>query len=265
MLGLLISLLFLQTPKVIASTNDWKITEDDYKAIINTFPHEQQLWYIDPENRREFVNELVRIWVLCEDARKHGAIIDFDYEAQKKYYQDFIQIIGSGISEEAVRKYYDDHADDFTMVGFSHILILNGDSPLTPYPGVERLHYKEAEAKAKEIKELLDKGADWMEMVEKYSQDYATKANGGVVGYMAFGVMERSLETKLRLMQPGEISDVVGSVFGFHILKLEGFMPKPFEEVHDSIRERLETEEVNRQIEEKVKAANVTIDESFFQ
>jgi hypothetical protein len=163
MMGLLLSALLLvqgQAPKVIAATKDWSITQEQYDAILKTFPEVDRLRYIDPEYRRGLVNELVRIWVLCTEARKNGIEIANDYESQKAYYQQWSRQVGVTMSDLAVRGYYDAHIDDFTALGFSQILILNGGSPVTPYPGVERIPYKEAEAKAKEIKAMLDAGAD---------------------------------------------------------------------------------------------------------
>jgi len=66
-------------------------------------------------------------------------------------------------------------------------------------------------------------------------------------------------------MKPGEISNVVGSVFGFHILRLRERKVSPFEEVQDKIRQKLTLDEVNRQLDARVKAAGVTIDQSFFE
>jgi hypothetical protein len=254
-----------QEQRPIASTNDWAITREQYEAILKTFPEADRLRYVEPEYRRGLVNELIRIWVLCTEARKNGIAIPNDYESQKGYYQKYAQQIGALVNEEAVRKYYDDHIDDFTALGFSHILILNGDSPITPYPGVERLPYKEAEALAKEVKAKLNAGGDWNELSKKYSQAIDIKDKGGSAGYLLKGRFEKSIENALFALKLGEISDVVGSVYGFHILRLDDKQVKPFEELHDPIRQKLVTDEVNRQLDLKVKAAGVTVDESFVQ
>jgi hypothetical protein len=268
MMGLLLSALLIvqgQGQKVIASTKDWSITQEQYDAILKTFPEVDRLRYIDPEYRRGLVNELVRIWVLSAEARKNGIAVPNDYESQKAYYQKWAQQVGATISDEAIRSYYDAHIDDFTALGFSQILILNGSSPVTPYPGVERLPYKEAEARAKEIKAMLDAGGDWNELAKKYSQDMASKDKGGAAGYLMKDRAEKSIETRLFSMKIGEISDVVGSVYGFHILRLDDKQVKPFEELRDPIRRKLITDEVVRQLDAKARETGVVIDESFFQ
>jgi len=130
---------------------------------------------------------------------------------------------------------------------------------------VERLPYEEAEKKAKEIKAMLEMGAEWDELSKQYSQDMNVKDRGGYVGYIPKGRAEKSIDDALFSMKPGQISDVVGSVFGFHILRVMDRKTKTFEEMRDSIRQKLAADELNRQLEIKVKDASVAIDESFFQ
>jgi PPIC-type PPIASE domain len=265
MIGHLISLLLiLQAPKVIASNSEWSITAEQYDAIVKTFPEQDRVRFIDVGQRRKLLNELVRIWTLCAEARQHGIDVGTDYESQKNYYQQFAREVAATITGDVVRNYYDTHTDDFASLKVSQILILNGSSPVTPYPNVERLPYKEAENKAKEIKAMLDKGADWSELVRKYSQDLATKDNDGAVGFISTGQFEKSIDNALLSIKVGEISDVVGSVFGFHVFRLEDKKIRPFEELQEELRGKLINEEISRRLEAKVKAANVTIDESFF-
>jgi hypothetical protein len=251
-------------PRVIASSSEWSITAEQYEEIVKTFPAEDRPRFVDSDNRRGLVNELVRIWVLTTEARKNGISVGTDYQSRRDYYQNYAREAGSKISEETVRKYFDDHLDDFTRVALSHILILNGGSPITPYPDLERLPYEEAEKKAKEIKAMLDKGADWDTVSKEYSQEKMFKDKGGTVGYIAKGMVEKSIETAAFALKVGEISDVVGSVFGFHILKITDRKVATFEELREPIRRKLTTDEVNRQLDLKVKEANVAIDETFF-
>lgn len=253
------------TPRIIASSGDWTITAEEFEGIVKTFPPQDQQRFTDPDTRRGLVGELVRIWVLTSEARRKGIDVGTGYESRLNYYQAYAREIGAAISEETVRNYYESHLDDFTEIGLSHILILNGNSPITPYADVERLPYEQAEKKAKEIKAMLDMGADWDEMSRKYSQDIAVKDHGGAVGYIPKGRAEKSVEDAIFSMKPGNISDVVGSVFGFHIFRVTDRKVKTFEEMRDAIRQRLTTDELNRRLEAKVKESGVKIDESFFQ
>jgi hypothetical protein len=262
----LICLLMLQTPapRVLASTSEWTITTEDFNRIVQSFPEQDRVRYSVTEYRLGLLNELIRIWVLTTEARKNGVEVGTDYESRKRYYQEFAREVGSQIPPAAVQKYYDDHINDFARIAVSHILILNGDSPLTPYPQLQRLPYKEAEAKAKEIRAMLEQGADWDELAKKYSQAIEVKDHGGAIGYITKGQVEKSFEDAAFALKVGEISDVVGTVYGFHILKVTDRTVTPFKELADAILQKLIAQEVNRQLDAKVKEAGVTIDPTQF-
>jgi hypothetical protein len=250
--------------RVIASSMDWAITAQEFEDILKTLPADGRLRFSVPANRRDLVTELVRIWVVSTEARQRGIAIGTDYKARKDYYVEYARQIGSTINNEAVQKYYQANIDDFTQVGFAHILILNGNSPITPN-NEKRLPYAEAEKKAREIRAMLQNGANFEELSKKYSQDLVVGPKGGFFGYISKGLVEKSIETAAFALKPGEISDVVGSVFGFHILRVRDRKVTPLQEVQDKIRQKLTLDEVNRQLEAKVKAAGVTIDPSFFR
>jgi foldase protein PrsA len=125
---------------------------------------------------------------------------------------------------------------------------------------LKRLPYKEAEKRAKEVKAMLNSGADWDKVSKEYSQDQSGKP-----GRITKGQIEKSIEGALFSMKVGEISDVVGSVYGFHILRLDEKEVKPFEDFREPIRQKLVADEVDRQLDAKVKEAGVKIDESFFK
>jgi peptidyl-prolyl cis-trans isomerase C len=252
------------TPRVLASSTDWSITTEDFARIVQTFPPDDRARYSVTEYRNGLLNELVRIWVLTTEARKNGAEVGEDYESRKNYYQKYARDVGARITEEAVRKYYDDHLDDFTQVRLSHILILNGNSPVTPHPGLERLPYEKAEQKAKEVKAMLDQGADWDQVSKDYSQAIDVKDHGGDIGFISKGQVEKSIEDAAYALKPGQLSDVVGSVFGFHILRVTDRKVVPFEQLRQSILQKLTSDEVNRLLDAKVKAAGITIDPTQF-
>src|SRR5262245_3953747 len=117
-----------QTPapatRVIVSSVDWTITIADLEQIVKTFPLQERERFANGDNVGTLVDELVRIWALTSDARKRGIDIGADYESRKKYYQQYAREVAAAIREENVRSYYESHLNDFTQVGFSHILIL---------------------------------------------------------------------------------------------------------------------------------------------
>src|SRR5688572_16361393 len=118
--------------RVIASTAEWKITAGEFEEIVSSFPPDARKRFSVPADRRNLLNELVRIWVLSADARKKGVEVGTQYAARRDYYAEHARQLGSRIGDAATRAYYNDHLRDFERIRLSHILILNGSSPVVP-------------------------------------------------------------------------------------------------------------------------------------
>ncbi len=104
------------------------------------------------------------------------------------------------------------------------------------------------EAKRRQAEEVLAKareqGADFAGLATIYSED-ATAANGGDLGYFGRGRMVKPFEEAVFSMQKGEVSDIVETRYGYHIIKLEDIRParvRPLEEVRAEIEARLRQE-----------------------
>ncbi|WKN40598.1 peptidylprolyl isomerase [Tunicatimonas pelagia] len=75
--------------------------------------------------------------------------------------------------------------------------------------------------KARQVHQQLLTGADWNEMVERFSEDVSTKSRGGELPYFGTGNMIESFEdAAFALSAPGDISSPVKTRFGWHIIKL---------------------------------------------
>lgn len=123
------------------------------------------------------------------------------------------------VSDDEIKQFYNDNAAKFQgdeQRQASHILIGFGVSP-TP----------EAKAKAKQqADEVLAKvkanPKSFAELAKKFSQDPGSAVNGGDLGSFARGAMVKPFEEAAFAMKIGEISNVVESEFGYHIIKLTG-------------------------------------------
>jgi peptidyl-prolyl cis-trans isomerase D len=137
-------------------------------------------------------------------------------------------------SEADLRKYYDDHAGDFgtdETRHASHILIA------VPKDADDKT-VAAARAKAEDVLKKVHDGQSFAELAKKYSDDPGSAKQGGDLGYFGRGTMDPAFEKAVFALSPGQVSDVVRSAFGFHIIKLldiKAGKTKTFEQVRDQI------------------------------
>lgn len=96
----------------------------------------------------------------------------------------------------------------------------------------------DTEAKAKELAEKVTKGEDFAKLATENTNDGASRADGGMLGYFGKGQMVPEFEQAAFSLKPGEISKPVQSQFGWHIIKVEDRRQRPppsYDEVKDRI------------------------------
>jgi len=111
-----------------------------------------------------------------------------------------------------VERAYNDNIDQYStpeQVRASHILLKT-----------EGKDDAAVKAKAEDILKQAKSGADFGELAKKYSEDDTNAKNGGDLDYFTRGKMVPEFDTVAFSLQPGQISDVVKSPFGYHIIKL---------------------------------------------
>ena len=145
------------------------------------------------------------------------------------------------VSDDALRQSYASQMDRWKTpeeVTARHILIdYNKD-----LPNKEKLR-KKAEEIAKQVKG----GADFAEVAKKESQDPGSASRGGDLGKFKRGVMDKTFEATAFAQKPNEISGVVETPFGFHIIQTlskEGGRIQPFDEVKASLATELRRAQV---------------------
>jgi peptidyl-prolyl cis-trans isomerase C len=92
-----------------------------------------------------------------------------------------------------------------------------GGSPATEYRASHILVATEQEAL--DLKKQIDEGADFAELAVANSSD-GSAAGGGDLGWFGQGMMVKPFEDAVMALQPGQVSDVVQTQFGFHLVKL---------------------------------------------
>jgi peptidyl-prolyl cis-trans isomerase D len=97
-------------------------------------------------------------------------------------------------------------------------------------------------AKAEELLKQARSGADFAELAKKNSEDEASAKNGGDLDYFGKGRMVPEFDAAVFAMQPGQISDLVKTQYGYHIIKLVDKKPattRPLAEVRQQLSDQL--------------------------
>lgn len=154
------------------------------------------------------------------------------------------------VSDEEAKKFYNDNIDKFKRdetVKASHILI-------KVEPNASADDKKKAKEKAEAILKQVKGGADFAEVAKKES-GCPSAPQGGDLGFFGKGQMVPPFEKAAFAMKPGEVSDVVETQFGYHIIKLTDKRPAEtvkFEETKDRIVQFLKQQKVQEGINEYV-------------
>ena len=156
-----------------------------------------------------------------------------------------------GVSDAAVRTYYDEHQEEFTYpesVRAAHILIATNDR--THGQPLSEGELRRREQLARTLVQRARTERDFAQLVKEHSEDLGSKDTGGEYTFSR-GRMVPEFEAAAFSMKPGQVSDVVRSRFGFHIIKLlEKLPPKvePFENVSTDIKANLELVEIQKRL-----------------
>lgn len=130
------------------------------------------------------------------------------------------RILGVTVSSDDIQKFYNDHPSDFEqpeMVHVRHILLMTID-PSTRAPLADDV----VKNKRKEADDILMKarsGEDFAKLAQEYSEDTMTKDKGGELPAFPHGQMLPEFEAAAFALTNNEISDVVTTMYGYHIIK----------------------------------------------
>jgi peptidyl-prolyl cis-trans isomerase C len=230
---------------VIATYQGQKLTSEDVTRELERLPAPSRTYLAAPERKRQFVENLVMNDLLYEEGQKAGYEKDPDIDRQVTDLRKRLIVqrvmrqyqTPPNISDEQVRAYYDQNPALYstTQIHASHILVKDEDT---------------ARQILAEVKAHPDKFAD---IARERSTDAISAKKGGDLGTFGAGRMVPEFEKVAFSLKPGEISDVVKTQYGYHIIMVierkEG-EPKPFDQVKEQIRATLR----NRALQEQVQS-----------
>ena len=151
------------------------------------------------------------------------------------------------VTEGEVKAYYDSHKGDYTepeVRKARHILIdphpavAAGEAAIAPTES----DWEQAREEAEKVRSEIQNGADFGSAARKYSDDLATKDDGGDLGTIVRGQMVPEFEQAVFSLKKGELSQPVRTEYGYHIIQVTDITPQaqlPYDQVKEKIRSAL--------------------------
>lgn len=258
----------------------------DFDDFLQSNPRFQQ--QAQGPQREELKKQFGEFKVIAERARKEGLdrddvtrlqmVLDRSQALAGAYLSELQKNADKLVTDADVEQYYKDHPSDFDEVRVRHILIStqpkeqpeeDADTDKKDKKPAEKpkaLTKEEARKKAQDLLARVRKGEDFAKLAKENSDDPASKDKGGEYDFFGRGRMVAEFDKAAFALKPGEISDLVETQFGFHIIKLEerrAAASASDQKVHQQITDKLKQEKIEARIEEITAHTDVVVPENF--
>jgi peptidyl-prolyl cis-trans isomerase D len=247
---------------------DGLLTQKLYSTVassVSVGPAEVEKAYKDKNTKVKFQYAVLDRAALAKQIKPTDTELKAYYEANKARYANSVPekrtvryfVLNDKDAEakvtvdpSAVARYYTEHQDEYRVperVRVRHILIE------TPKPGpdgkVDQKALDAARTKAEGILKQVKAGGNFAELANKYSQDPGNAGNkGGELGWISKGQTVPEFEKTAFAQNPGQISDLVQTSYGFHIIQTEEkdtARVKPLSEVKGQIEQVLKAQKAS--------------------
>ena len=247
---------------VFGKTGNYVIRRSDLDRILRFYPPDQQkMFQENPNQKIGLVQRLLQVRMVSDLAKKEGLDKKPEIREQIQFLSDsfleqeyMIRAVGKEVvvTDEEVRRFYDANEKGFLapeQVRARHILIrVPSDAS-----GEER---KKAREKIEGVGGRIRKGEDFARLAAELSEDSNSRMNGGDLGFFTKGQMAKPFEEAAFSLKPGQVSGVVETEFGYHLIKVEEHQEArmvTFDAVKEQIRGRLRGEATRLKGEELIR------------
>lgn len=251
---------------VLGKLGDYLVRQSDMDRFIGYHPASEQKGIREsPDRMLSLLRRMLEAKAVANIARQEKFHERPDVKEQLGYIEDDflsreylkkVVMAGVKVTEEEMREYYRENEESLAapeQVRVRQILIRTSSS----FTEEEK---KKTRERAQHVLDRLREGEDFIRAVSTYSEDPdpEVRKSGGDLGFFTRGQMIEVIEDAAFSLKPGEISDLIETPFGFHIIRLEEYVePKPrsFQEVKDLIRIRMEQDLAAAKGEEFIREA----------
>src|SRR4051794_20553966 len=254
----------------IMSAGSVKVHKSEFEAALKTLPAEYQSMVSQPEGRQRFAEDFLRMRLLASEGAKAGLQNDPDVINQLNLMRENLVATAElkkiessiAIGDADVQKAYADNAKQYEQVKARHILIAPKGSPAAQ--AGKDLTDDQAKAKAEDLRKQIAAGGNFDELAKKESDDTGSGARGGDLGSFGRGQMVPEFEQAAFAAKVGELTPVVKTQFGYHIIKVDGHDTTPLDQVRPTIEKNLKQTKLHAALDAMKDSAHPTFDEAYF-
>ena len=199
---------------VLMTINGKNITKSEFEYIY----HKNNRQQVDTNSIDEYLPLFINYKLKVDAAEKACIDTTAAFRTELNGYRDELAkpyLIDREMEEKLLQEAYDRLKVNVEM---SHILFSTMNLP-------DAAAREEVRRKATEVLQQAREGADFAALAEQYSDDPSAKGRGGYLGYIKGGRLIYPFEKVAFSMKPGEVSDLVETRFGYHIIKVHNVRP----------------------------------------
>ena len=217
-------------------TADQTMVDNEWAKVKAKYPDEKDL--------AKALTDLKVTEATVKDEIKKGLTIN------KYIEQNFVE--KTVIPESEAKSFYDNNATQFVKpesVRASHILLL-------VEPTADETQKKAVRAEIEKIQAKIKAGGDFATLAKENSKDPGSAEKGGDLGFFTKGQMVKPFEDAAFALAPGAVSDIVGTDYGYHIIKVTEKQPAgkySFDEVKVNLTKYLKDTKVKKDLGDFVK------------
>lgn len=197
---------FAAKDAVIMKVNGTDVTRSEFEYLYNKNSQQQ----LSPQPLDEYVEMFKLYKMKVADAKAAGLDTTSAFLKEMEQYRDELSapyLVDSVYMNKLVEEAYKRSKQEAQAY---HIMMLKS---------MDSSENKILKSRLDSIRNELLKGADFSEMAKKYSQDKSAQTNGGYLGYITVNRYPYNFEKNAFELREGEISEIVESPVGYHILK----------------------------------------------
>jgi len=255
---------------IIVAAGDVAIRQSEFESALKTLPAEYQQFAQGP-GKRQFADDFLRMKMLASEGLKNGLDKDPDVVRQLGLMRENLianaQLSklekGITVSDDDLKKAYDAKKNEYEQVKARHILIAFKGSPAAQ-AGKKELTEDEAKAKAEDLRKQLVAGANFDELAKKESDDVGSGSRGGDLGAFGHGQMVPEFEKAAFEAKVGDVTPVVRTQYGFHVIKVDSHESTPFAEVKSSLEQAERQRLLQAKLDEMKGKLKPTYDTAYF-